>query len=356
MKKRRIQRAVNILREKKVDALLINDLTNVRYLSGFTGSEASVIITPEAFFILVDSRYTSQAKIEAPLFQISKISKRIEDTAKLITRLKLKKIGFDAKNISYSDFKELEEKLSHCKLIPIEEPLLKLRVSKEKDEIKIITKAISIATFGFNQVKGQIKTGITEKEIALELEIALKRAGADKLPFDIIVASGKRSALPHGIASNKKIGRGELVTIDFGVQYQGYCTDETCTLINGKPTTKQKKIFSIAKDAHDRAIERIKPGISSKKVDQAARDYISKKGFGKYFGHGTGHGVGLSVHEEPQLSPLKNETLEEGMIITIEPGIYIPNWGGVRIEDMVLVTRDGCEVLTVLPKRLEALN
>lgn len=356
MKKRRIQNVLRILKEGKVDALLITDPVNIRYLSGFTGNEASVLITTEAFFVLVDSRYTTQAKQEAPHFQISKISKRTDDTVKLIARMGLKKVGFDAGNISYADFKRLEQGLPHTTFVPIEEPLLKLRMRKEKNEIKIIRRAVLISTIGFNKIKGQIKHGATEKEIAVGLEFALKKAGADKLSFDIIVASGKRSALPHGVASNKKIGAKELVTIDFGIQFKGYCTDETCTLIIDRPSQKQKKIFSIVKDAHDRAIEKIKPGVSSKKVDTAAREYISKKGFGKYFGHGTGHGVGLSVHEEPIVSPLKEEILEEGMIITVEPGIYLPNWGGVRIEDMVLVTRDSHEVLTVLPKRLEALN
>ena len=356
MKKRRIRKAVRILKEEKIDALLITDMVTIRYLSGFTGSEASVIMTPEAFFVLVDLRYTTQARREAPLFHISRISRRTEDTARLISRLKIKKVGIDAKSITYADYKELEERLAKTSLVPVREPLSRLRMRKEGGEINIIREGIGIAAYGFNQIKDQIQPGKAERDVAVALEFALRKAGAEKMSFDTIVASGKRSALPHGVASNKKIRTGELVTIDFGIQYQGYCTDETCTVVAGTPTQKQKKVFGIVKEAHDRAIDKIKPGASSKKVDSAAREYIERKGFGKYFGHGTGHGVGLSVHEEPRLSPLTSEVLEEGMIVTVEPGIYIPNWGGVRIEDMILVTRDGREVLTVLPKRLEVLS
>ncbi|HPD60510.1 MAG TPA: aminopeptidase P family protein [Thermodesulfobacteriota bacterium] len=354
--KKRIDRAIQILKKEKLEALLINDLTNIRYLSGFTGDEASALIAPEASFLLVDCRFTTQAKLEAPLFQILKISKRIEDTIKLIDRLRVKRVGFDAKAISYADFRQLEKRLSGIALIPIEEGLCTLRIKKEKEEIKVIRQAITISTQGFQKMKEKIKFGVTEKEIAAAYELAAKEAGADKLAFDIIVASGKRSALPHGVASEKKIGIPELIMIDFGIQYQGYCSDETCTMVMGTPTQKQKEIFNIVKTAHDRAIEKIKPGISSQQIDKAARGYIEKKGFAKYFGHATGHGVGLSVHEEPRISPLKNETLEEGMVFTIEPGIYLPNWGGVRIEDLIVVSRGGCELLTLVPKKLEILH
>lgn len=354
--KKRIARALQILKKERVEALLINDLTNIQYLSGFTGDEASALIAPGALFLLVDSRFTTQAKLEAPLFQTFKISNRIEDITKLVNRLRVKRMGIDAKAISYADFKELEKGLLGTALIPIKEGLRTLRMKKEKEEIKIIRQAIAISAQGFQKMKGKIKFGVTEKEVAIAYESAVKEAGADKLAFDTIVASGKRAALPHGVASGKRIRTPELIMMDFGIQYQGYCSDETCTVAMGIPTSKQKEIFNIVKTAHDRAIEKIKPGVFSRKIDQAARRYIEKKGFEKYFGHGTGHGVGLSVHEEPRISPLKNEILEEGMVFTIEPGIYLPHWGGVRIEDMVMVTRGGCEVLTFVPKELEIIN
>lgn len=352
MRGTRVQRLLRILKEERADGLLITDLATIRYLSGFTGSEASVLITTEAFFILVDSRYTSQAKREASHFITVKIVKRAEETARLIRRLKLDRVGFDATALSVASHGELEAQLRGVGLVAVKDSFSKLRTRKDCSEIALIRRAIAIATAGFREIVPLVRTGITEKEIAAELEIAHRRAGADKVPFDTIVASGPRSALPHGVASNKKIRPGELVTIDFGIQYQGYCTDETCTVVNGTPTQKQREVFAVVKAAHDRAIEKIKPGVPTKKVDAAARDYIAKKGFGKYFGHGTGHGVGLSVHEEPRLSPLSDETLKEGMVVTVEPGIYLPRWGGVRLEDMVLVTRGGCEVLTSLEKTL----
>ena len=354
--KKRINRALQILKQEKVDAFLLTDLINIRYLSGFKGSEASAMITPEALFLLVDSRYTAQAKIEAPLFRVSKILKRTEDTIKLIKRLKLKKVGFDAMAISYADFQELEKGLLGCTLVPAGEKIRTLRIKKEKEEVKIIRQAITISTQGLHEMKKQIKPGVIEKEVAKAYEVAVKEMGADKLSFETQVASGKRSAMPHGVASNKKIGKRELVVLDFGIQYQDYNSDETCTLVTGKPTLKQKEIFSIVKTAHDRAIDYIKPGVSSRKVDEKARGYIAKRGFERYFGHATGHGVGLLLHEEPHISPLKNEILEEGMIFSIEPGIYLPNWGGVRIEDIVMVTKNGCEVLTLVPKKLETLQ
>lgn len=352
MRGTRVQRVLRILKEERTDGLLITDPATIRYLSGFTGSEASVLITTEAFFILVDSRYTTQAKREAPHFTTKKITKRTEDTARLVRRLKLGRVGFDATALSVALHKELVEQLKGAELVAVKESFARLRMRKDRSELALIRQAIVIATAGFRQILPLVATGTREKEIAAELEIAHRRAGADKAPFDTIVASGKRSALPHGVASSKKIGPGELVTIDFGTQYQGYCTDETCTMVNGTPTQKQREVFAVVKAAHDRAIEKIKPGLSTKKADAAARDYIARKGFGEHFGHGTGHGVGLSVHEEPRLSPLSDETLEEGMVVTVEPGIYLPGWGGVRLEDMVLVTRGGCEVLTSLEKTL----
>ncbi|MCX8012336.1 MAG: Xaa-Pro peptidase family protein [Desulfobacterota bacterium] len=354
--KKRINRVLEALKEERVDALLVTDLTNIRYISGFTGTEASALITPEAFFLLVDSRYTTQAKQEAPFFQIIKVTKRIEDTIKLIKRLKMRKIGFEGTAMYYTDFCEIAKNLSEGGFIPIKKRLDFIRMRKEKEEIEIIRRAIEISTQGFQAMKCELKIGVREKHIAHTYEIEAKKNGADKIAFDIIVASGKRSALPHGVASNKKIGKRELVVMDFGIQYRGYNTDETCTLVCGKPTPKQKEFFAVVKSAHDRAISQIRPGVSSRLVDKAARDYIAKKGLGKYFGHGTGHGVGLSVHEEPWISPLKEEVLEEGMVFTIEPGVYVPNWGGIRVEDMVLVTRDGCEILTQLPKNLEIIN
>jgi Xaa-Pro aminopeptidase len=201
----------------------------------------------------------------------------------------------------------------------------------------------------------RVRPGVTEREIALELEFAMRRRGADKTSFDFIVASGARGALPHGKASDKAIGRGELVTIDFGAIYSGYNSDETVTVAVGKPDTRQEEIYGIVKDAHDFALAAVRPGIAFRELDARARNHIEEKGYGKFFGHGLGHGVGLEVHEKPVVSYRGEGEVAEGMVFTIEPGIYIPDWGGVRIEDTVLVESDGCRLLTKVPKDLIVL-
>jgi Xaa-Pro aminopeptidase len=200
-----------------------------------------------------------------------------------------------------------------------------------------------------------LEEGVVEKEVALEMEFFMKRTGVQALGFDIITASGKRSALPHGRASEKRIEKGDFILIDFGSDFRGYHSDQTRTLICGNPSPKQEKIYQIVKDAHDRAIERVRPGIPICEVDSAARDYIRDQGYGDYFGHGTGHGIGLAVHEDPVVNSENKDLLKEGMVFTIEPGIYIPDWGGVRIEDMVRVTSNGAEVLTYLPTELKII-
>ncbi|RQW77102.1 MAG: M24 family metallopeptidase, partial [Geobacter sp.] len=216
-------------------------------------------------------------------------------------------------------------------------------------------RSAAIASAALLHVLTQVKPGAVERDIALALEFSLKQAGADDKSFDFIVASGPRGALPHGKASDRVIGTGELVTIDFGGIYRGYCSDETVTVAVGEPDARQREIYGIVKDAHDLAIAAAKPGISFRDLDGKARAYIDAKGYGRYFGHGLGHGVGLEVHEKPVVSSRGEGVAEEGMVFTIEPGIYIPDWGGVRIEDTVVVERDGCRTLTKVPKELSAL-
>ncbi|MDP2689128.1 MAG: M24 family metallopeptidase [Deltaproteobacteria bacterium] len=208
---------------------------------------------------------------------------------------------------------------------------------------------------GFAEAARVIRGGVTEKEAASLIELSFRKAGADGLAFDTIVASGPRAALPHGKASSKRVKRGELVVADMGVALNGYNSDETRTFSVGRPSPEQRKVYQTVLDAQMRAIEKVAPGVKAAEVDSEARSLIEKAGYGKFFGHGLGHGVGLDVHEPPSLSPLSKETLEEGMVVTIEPGIYIPGWGGVRIEDMVLVMKDGFEVLTTTSKDLVSL-
>jgi Xaa-Pro aminopeptidase len=240
-------------------------------------------------------------------------------------------------------------------LIPLEEELKNFRAEKDSKELALIRRAIDISSNAFLSLPKILKEGVLEREVALEMEFFMKRNGADAIGFDIIIASGKRSALPHGRASTKGIEKGDFILIDFGSEFQGYHSDQTRTLVCGNPSLEQQKIYRIVKEAHDRAIEKIRPGIPIGEVDTAAREYIRNQGYGDYFGHGTGHGIGLAVHEDPVVNSENKGLLQEGMVFTIEPGIYIPNWGGVRIEDMVFVTPQGAEVLTYLPGELNVV-
>ena len=219
----------------------------------------------------------------------------------------------------------------------------------------MIRRAIEIASNSFSHVTERIREGVLEREVAFEMEFFMKQNEADGLAFDIIVASGKRSALPHGKAGMKRIETGDFILIDYGASFQGYHSDETCTVVLGSPSQEQKKIYQIVKEAHDKAFEIVRPGIPVQEVDKAARDHIRQSGYGDYFGHSTGHGVGLAVHEDPAVNSENQDLIQEGMVFTIEPGIYLPDWGGVRIEDMVLVTPQGAKSLTFLPKELRAV-
>jgi Xaa-Pro aminopeptidase len=229
------------------------------------------------------------------------------------------------------------------------------RMAKDDEELALLQKSAELASSSFLSILEDIRPGALERDIALALEFAMKRAGAEEKSFDFIVVSGPRGALPHGKAGDRAVGSGELVTIDFGAVCQGYHSDETVTVAVGAPDSRQKEIYGIVKDAHDRAMDAVRPGISLKELDAKARGYIEGKGYGKFFGHGLGHGVGLEVHERPVVSFKSEGVVTEGMVFTIEPGIYIPDWGGVRIEDTVIVTSDGCRPLTVVPKELMVL-
>lgn len=340
----------------KIDALLITTLENIRYLSDFTGSSGVIIITSDRAFFLTDSRYDSQSRDEVAGFKIKIYKKQIEEVASLINKLKPKSIGFEAKGISYDTYHRLKDLLHTKKLTPLPEDIDRIRAIKDRTELKLIKKAVNLAAIGFKAASNRIKPGVAECNVAFDAEVAMKKNRAHGLSFDIIVASGKRSALAHGKASAKKMRKSEMVIVDLGARYQGYHSDETCTFIVGKPNEEQKKIYSVVKGAHDKAIEAVRPGVKACSIDFAARDFIKKAGYGKYFSHGTGHGIGLAVHEWPNISPYNDNTVEEGMVFTIEPGIYIPGWGGIRIEDMVLVTKNGHEVLTEMPKELKSLG
>ncbi len=339
-----------------LDGILFTSLENIRYFCGFTGSDGALVLGANDSFFLTDSRYWTQADGEVRGSKIVHYKKKIEEIASLLLELGCRNVGFESAAVTVSFHRALIDKLGNqVKLLPLEQELKNLRAIKGPEELALIQKAIDIGSESFQHAMGIAKEGVVEREIALEMEFFMKRSGAEVIGFDIIVASGRRSALPHGKASEKQIEKGDLILFDYGTRFQGYHSDETCTVACGHPSSEQRKIYQIVKDAHDKAILAVRPGITFSEVDAVARDYIRNCGYGDYFGHGLGHGVGYAVHEDPAVNAENKGLVEEGMIFTIEPGIYIPDWGGVRIEDMVRVTSNGAEILTKVPKELRVI-
>ncbi len=352
----RQKNARKILDSSHLDGILFVSLENIRYLCGFTGSDGAFVITQKESFFLTDSRYWTQADEEVKGTQIVHYKRKMEGILSLLVDLKLREIGFESAVLPFSAYRFLTERLTaEAKLHPLENEIKNLRAVKDAHELTLIRRAIDISSNAFFQATEMLKEGVVEREVALEMESLMKRGGADVIGFDTIMASGKRSALPHGKASGKRIEKGDFVLIDFGSGFEGYHSDQTRTVVCSHPSPEQAKIYQIVKEAHDRAIEKVRPGIPIGEVDGAARDHIRNQGYGDYFGHGTGHGIGLAVHEDPVVNGENKDLLQEGMVFTIEPGIYLPDQGGVRIEDMVLVTPRGVEVLTYLPNELQVI-
>lgn len=345
-----------MLESYDLGGILFSSLEDIRYLCGFTGSDGALILTRRECYFLTDSRYWTQSEIEVKGSQIVHYKKKLESVSSLLSDLRLRRVGFESAVLPFSLYQTLSKKLpSETELIPLEGEIKNLRAVKDDYELALTRKAIDIASKAFEHILGSLKEGALEREVALEMEFFMKNQGAEAMGFDIIIASGKRSALPHGKASGKRIEKGDLILIDFGSMFQGYHSDQTRTVVCGDPSSDQKKIYQVVKEAQAKAIEAVRPGIPIREVDAAARDPIRGSGYGEYFGHGTGHGIGLAVHEDPAVNGENKGVVQEGMVFTIEPGIYIPDWGGVRIEDMVRVTREGSEVLTYLPRELTVI-
>lgn len=353
MLKSRRSRLKRFFEEYSLKAVLFTDLSNIRYLCGFSGTEGALLMSRDHAWFLCDSRYTAQAAEEVQAAEIRECAPiRIDTVAALAHEYGLDRIGFEAAHTTVSAFRLISGKLTGIELVELGSDLDEIRICKDESEIEQLSAVAALASRALTAVLANIKPGVREVDIALALELEMRRRGADGKAFDFIVASGERGAMPHGRASEKIIQSGEMVTIDFGALKDGYHSDETVTIACGKPEIRAREIHKIVRTAHDLAIEAVRPGISCKDLDEIARSYIRDKGYGNYFGHGLGHGIGLEIHEMPTLSPRSTAVLEEGMTITIEPGIYIPGFGGVRIEDTVVVTGDGCQVITGADKQL----
>jgi len=340
----------------RLNGILFTSLENIRYLCGFTGSDGALVLSSNGSYFLCDSRYWTQADQEVKGCQIVHYKRKLDGIVSLLLDLKLKRIGFESPSLTFSLYHSLHEKLAkETELHSLEEEIKNLRAVKDNEELILMRNAIDLSSKALLHILEMLQEGNVEKDVALEMEFFMKKNGVQALGFDIIIGSGKRSALPHGRASEKKIEKGDFILIDFGSDFGGYHSDQTRTVVCGNPTPEQQKIYQIVRDAHDRAIEKVRPDIPICDVDQAARNYIRDQGYGDYFGHGTGHGIGLAVHEDPLVNSENKDLLREGMVFTIEPGIYIPDWGGVRIEDMVRVTSQGAELLTYLPTELRVI-
>jgi Xaa-Pro aminopeptidase len=351
----RVAAARAFLQRFDVDTILFSDLRDVRYLSGFSGSEGTLLLGDAEVFLFTDSRYTTQAANETVGCTIIECSNKAAEIASQVQEIGVATIGFQAENLTVAFFEELHRCLPAVRLVSLGSEIGSLRSVKDCSEIETLSKTAAIASESFEDILSIIRPGISEKYVALQLELALRAKGADNKSFDFIVASGERGALPHGRASEKLLSSGELVTVDFGAILDGYASDETVTIAVGGVNDRQREVYQIVKDAHDMAIDAVRPGVALKHLDALARDYISRKGFGDYFRHGLGHGVGLDVHERPVVSFRSEGDVAEGMVFTIEPGIYMPGWGGVRIEDTVCVTTNGCLLLTKVSKELIVL-
>jgi Xaa-Pro aminopeptidase len=353
--KKRIKRLWQLV-DEKIEGMLISSAENVRYLCGFSGTEGSIFITRREGFFLTDGRYTTQAREQVTGLAVITFREKAKGIASIIKKSRVRSVGYEARSLTVAFFKDLEKEVPGVQLNPYRDSLDQLRILKDASEIALLKRAAHIAALSLRQVMNLIRPGVREIEIAAELEYRIRKNGGEGPSFPFIVASGYRGALPHGVASQKKIAAGDLVVVDYGAIYSGYASDETCTFVVGRPTRKQKKIYAIVREAHDRAIAALKPRESLKRIDGAARTYIEKQGYKRYFNHGTGHGLGLSVHEPPRVSLLSDGKALEGMVVTIEPGIYLPGWGGVRIEDTVVVTKKGGEIITEMNKSLTVLD
>lgn len=350
----RLTRLRQTLASKRLDALLVTDMPNAFYLSGFTGSTAAVIVTMDASHILVDPRYSIQARQECPSAIVHDYQGKstIMAAAELILDLRPGVVGFESDNLTLHLFRMLHNKLKGSTSLRSTRGLVKrLREVKDTHEVALIRRAAQITDAAFGAVLPQIKPGLTEKQIALMIDATMRSQGADKEGFETIAASGPNSACPHAHPTDRALQKGDLLKMDFGARFAGYHADITRTICLGKPDPRQLDVYNNVLEAQTRALAAIKAGAECKYIDSLARDHIIAAGFGD-FGHGLGHSLGLEVHEEPRFSPTCGAALEAGMVMTVEPGIYIEGWGGVRTEDDVLVTQTGCEILTHSPKML----
>jgi len=340
------------LSERELDALLVSNPENRRYLSGFTGSAGYLLVTPQRQFLFTDSRYTEQAKSQSPHFEVVRMEAGLGWLLDALKETGVRRVGFESDNMTVASYNRVleaikeEKELVGTSLIATTGITAELRVFKDTEELAQLQKAIDASDRAMEQVCPTIEAGMTEKEVAWRMEAAMREFGADSISFNTIVAAGPNGAMAHHRPSDRAIQAGEPIVIDMGARVGGYCSDITRTVVVGEPDDMFHKIYNIVLGAQLTAISTVRPGLTGQECDALSRDIIAEAGYGDSFGHSLGHGVGLAVHENPRVGPGAEDVLEPRMVFTVEPGIYIPGWGGVRIEDIVVLGEDGAKVLS----------
>lgn len=348
------EKALKILRENGLDAMVIGDRYNRRYLSGFTGSAGLLYVSENRQVVLTDSRYEEQVRRECGDFEGFCVRDR--DYVAALNRMMeedgVKRVGYEDETILLKEYLDYKNRGVQQELVGIGKSVNLMRALKEPWEIERIRRAEAIGDEAFTHILTILRPGITEREVAIELDYTMLRLGAERLSFDTIAASGLNSALPHAQPTDKKIEAGDFVTMDFGCVYQGYCSDMTRTVVVGKASAMQKEVYQTVLKAQEAALLAAGPGRPADEADRAARSVIEEAGYGAYFGHALGHSLGLYMHEEPGYGPSCHTIVKPSMVMTVEPGIYIPGFGGVRIEDLIAITDGGYENLTHSDKSL----
>jgi Xaa-Pro aminopeptidase len=350
----RMTKLRRLMGERGLDAVWLSSPANIRYFSGFTGGSSYLLLLPESAYLITDSRYDEQAAAEAPDWTVEKSQDKEADLHRLgagaVTW------GVEEESLTWGVFRQWQSALPGARAVELSQELSRLRQRKDHEELALMRRALAMTDEAFSYILTVIKPGLRERDIDRELSFFLREKGASGGSFDFIVASGVRSSMPHGTATDKVLETGDFVTMDFGCIYEGYCSDFTRTVCLGEPSAKQREIYDIVLQAQLAGLGALGPGVACREADRVARDLITEAGYGEHFGHGLGHAVGLEIHESPRLSSKSEAVLEPGMVLTVEPGIYLPGWGGVRIEDMALITKNGAEVLTQSSKEFIILK
>jgi Xaa-Pro aminopeptidase len=351
----RVEALRALLADQDLDALVISQPENRRYLSGFTGSAGALVISQQDAILATDFRYFIQATQQAPDFELARVTEELPPVlAEVLQRLRARRVGFEATHLAVATHQRWVEAMPEVEWVPTEGLVEGLRAVKDEAELALMRRAVALTDEALVEVADGIRPGMTERQVAWELEVYLRTHGAEGVAFEITVASGPNAALPHARSTDRVIQAGEPVVIDLGARVEGYHADLTRTLCLRPRDGRFEEIYNVVLQAQTAAEAGIRAGMQGEEADSLARQVIEEAGYGDNFGHGLGHGVGLAVHEKPRLGKASEDVLEPGMVVTVEPGIYLPNWGGVRLEDMVLIGTDGVEVLTQAPKRLPA--